>query len=524
MKAFIKKKIDFLRRHPRSDIAMVVIALAIFATIALLNAARASLWFDEAFSAYITQFNFAEIAAFTSADVHPPFYYWLLKVWEMLFGTSDLAIRSMSVFFGGVVIVLSYLLTRRLFGRLSAGVSLVFLALSPMLIRYSDEARMYTVAAAIILLATYVLVKATESNKRRYWVIYGLLVGLGMWTHYFTAVAWLTHWVWRAIVTRRGTTKWKNFWPKFFTKNWIVAYVVAIAVFIPWLPFMALQLGTIQGVGFWISSVTADSFTNYFSNLFYYLEHDQVFGWWAFLLWAVIIGLVIVARKTFKVLGRQDKINYLLTTVLASAPVVILFVMSLPPLRSSFVERYLLIAVIGFAMFAAVTLVVGTRNWRPWARVIPVVLIAGMMIFGITNVYYYGNYNKNTNMHVLTGEVVQAIAKKAAPGEPIVADSPWTFYEAIAYTSADHPVYFIDKNTDYIYGSLDMLEKRDQHKIKDLESFKRAHPIIWYIGTTTAEDVPPFESDWKKLTTVSVYDSIDNKTEFRATQYQVSAE
>ncbi|MBX9721681.1 MAG: glycosyltransferase family 39 protein, partial [Candidatus Obscuribacterales bacterium] len=151
MKNFIRKKIDFVRSHPRLDILFVLIGLGIFATISFFNMTNSSIWFDEAFSAYIAQFNFAEIAAFTATDVHPPFYYWVLKVWTLLFGTSEVAFRSMSLLFGAGAIAAGYILARRFFGRLVAGVSLIFLVLSPMLIRYSDEARMYTLAVFIIL-------------------------------------------------------------------------------------------------------------------------------------------------------------------------------------------------------------------------------------------------------------------------------------------------------------------------------------------------------------------------------------
>jgi mannosyltransferase len=521
MKDLFKKKIDYLKSHPRVDIAFVVIGLAVFATITLLNIHNSSIWFDEAFSAYLVQFSFADIAHYTSTDVHPPFYYWVLKVWTMLFGTDEFGLRSMSVLFGAGAITMAYLLARRFFGRLVGGVSLLFLIVSPMLIRYSDEARMYTLAAAIILLATYVLVKATESNKRRYWVIYGILVTLGMWTHYFAALAWIAHWIWRAFVVRKSTTKPKLFWSKFFTKDWIIAHVIAIGLFLPWLPFMALQLSSIQGTGFWIGPVSVDSFPNYFTNLFYYLEHGQTQGWWALILGIVLIGLAALAVRTYRSFNKTDKKHYLLVAALSFLPVLTLFVLSLPPIRSSFVERYLLPAIIGFAIFAAVTIVVGTQKWRPILRVGSILLIVGMMVFGIVNVYHYGNYNKNSNIHVQTRQLVEKIRADAQPGEPIVANSPWVFYEAVAYSTDEHPVYFIDKEVDYIYGSLEMLKSTDMHKIKDLEAFSQQHPVVWYIGFSNG-DIEPASSSWKPLRYISVTSPVDGTTVYRGAAFQTN--
>ena len=183
----MKKKIQslstYIKAHPKIDLIILGFGLAIFIAITLANVSRASIWFDEAFSAYIVQFSFWDIARYTATDVHPPFYYWLLKIWSSMFGTTELAYRSLSILFGAGAISSAFFLTRKLFGRKTAWVSLLFLAISPMLIRYSDEARMYTLASLIVLSATYVLLRAKETQKKSTWIWYGVLVSLGMWTH-----------------------------------------------------------------------------------------------------------------------------------------------------------------------------------------------------------------------------------------------------------------------------------------------------------------------------------------------------
>ncbi len=189
MKKIFTSISTYIKKHPKIDIAILVTGLVIFATIALINAPRASIWFDEAFSTYIAQFSFLDIARYTASDVHPPLYYWALKAWSELFGTTELAYRSLSILFGAAAISTAFVLARKFFGRKVAWLSLLFLVISPMLIRYSDEARMYTMAAFIVMLATYFMVKATETNKTKYWIWYGVMVSLGMWTHYFTAFA-----------------------------------------------------------------------------------------------------------------------------------------------------------------------------------------------------------------------------------------------------------------------------------------------------------------------------------------------
>lgn len=522
MKTFLRKIITFIKAHPKLDILALILGLAVFLTITLINAPRASIWFDEAFSAYISQFSFWDIARYTASDVHPPVYYWILKLWSGLFGTTDLAYRSLSIVFGAGAITTAFFLTRKLFGRLIGWVTLLLLIISPMLIRYSDEARMYTLAALIVMAATYVLIKAEETKNRKLWILYGILVSLGMWVHYFTAFAWIAHLCWHGVqVYRKGMGR-KAFWKKLFSKEWVIAYSVAVGLFLPWLPFMALQLGIVQGAGFWIGPVSVNTPANYFTNVFYYLEHDQVEGWFALALISVLVLLVLLLPKVYKTLKGAQRNSFLLISILAWVPPILLFLVSMPPLRSSFVERYLLPAIIAFTIFMAVVLVTGTRRWKPVLRAVPILVVVAMMIFGITNVYKYGNYNKNTNYHIFTRQVIEQIRDKAQPGEPIVAQTPWIFYEAIPYATPDHPVYFIDATADYKYGSLAMLKDNDMHKIKDINAFEKAHSTIWFIGQNETGDIPPYQPSWKPLQTVSVQDNITGNTIYRATEYKVN--
>lgn len=522
MKNTFKKIGVYIRQHPKIDLIILGIGLTIFLVVALLNAPRAAIWFDEAFSAYIIQFSYWDIARYTAVDVHPPVYYWILKAWSSLFGTTELALRSLSVVFGAGIIGVSFFLTRKLFGRASAWLTVLLLSVSPMLIRYSDEARMYSLAALIVMVATYVLIKAKANNSRKNWIIYALLVSLGMWTHYFTALAWVAHWVWWVAQKWTKNQSLKKNLKAVFSKEWFLAYVLAVVLFIPWLIVMIRQLGVVQSGGFWIGPVGVNTVNNYFTNIFYYLEHGQVRSWLALLLLSVLAILVVNIPKAYRTLKNKQKPGFWLIALLAWVPPVLLFVASMPPLRSSFVERYLVPAVVAATIFGAVVIVYGTQKWKFVWRVALVITIVAMMITGITNVYKYGNYNKNTNTNIQTRDAVQAAQAAAGPGVPIIASSPWLFYEAAPYATSEHPIYFIDEDTDYIFGSLEMLNDNDRNKIKDLNAFERQHPIIWYLGMGDADSVTGYRSDWEPLRTVGPTDQYTGKTIYKATEFRVN--
>jgi mannosyltransferase len=511
---------SFFQSRPRTDYIFVAIALVLLVGLALWNIAGPSIWFDEAFGAYLIHYNFIDIARYTATDVHPPMFYWLLKIWTAVFGHTELGLRSMSVFFGVVAAVFGYVLVRRKFGRRAAIVGLFILVLSPLFIRYSQEARMYTLAAAIVLSATYVMLRALESKVQKLWVLYGILISLGMWTHYFTILAWLAHWVWRYVITRQTGVRGKALARKFFDKHWLTAYIVAVGLFLPWLPAMVIQLADVQTNGFWIQPVGVDTVTSYFGSLTYFLEHDHVTGWLAAVLIAMGILITCLVVRAYHDGNRVFKHNYLLLICLSAVPPILLFIASLPPLTSSFVERYVLPAVAASAFFMGVTLVYGLRKTRLWKQLSIYGVIASMLVFGISQMYYYGNYNKNSRTDIQTKQLVKQAVALSAPGEPIIVASPWSFYEAIFYNSDEHPIYFVDASTNYAFGSLDMLKYSDSHKIKDLDAFTRAHPTVWYIGYFEGNLTPP-KSSWKKINTISVTSRIDGKNVFKGAEYQI---
>ncbi|MBC7565210.1 glycosyltransferase family 39 protein [Candidatus Saccharibacteria bacterium] len=512
----------FFQARLRTDYIFVAIALLLMLGLAFWNIAGPSIWFDEAFGAYLIHFNFLDIAKYTATDVHPPMFYWFLKIWTAIFGNTELGLRSMSVFFAAVAAVFGYLLTRRLFGRRAAITGIFILALSPLFIRYSQEARMYTMATAIVLSATYVMVRALEAKVkgRKLWVLYGVLVSLGMWTHYFTVLAWLAHWVWRYITIRSAGVRRKELRQKFFSKNWLTAYIIAVALYLPWLPAMATQLVVVQSEGFWIRPVGVDAVSGYFGTLVFFLEHDHVTGWLSAALVAMGVVTTVLAVRSYRSGNETFKRNYLLLLCLSAVSPILLFIASLPPLTSSFVERYVLPAAAASAFFMGVTLVYGLAKTKIWKQLVIYAVILTMLIFGISQMYYYGNYNKNSRTDIKTKQLVQQVIEKSEVGEPIIVASPWVFYEAVFYNSTEHPIYFIDADTSYDFGSLDMLKYSDEHKIKDLDAFTKVHPVIWYIGYFEGDVIPPKDS-WKPIDTASETSQIDGKTVYKGVEYTI---
>lgn len=129
--------------------------------------ASRSLWLDETYSAWFSSLALVEL--WTSVplyETHPPMYYTLLKAWSALFGTTEPALRSLSVAASVVSVMLLAASARLLkLGGLAQCVALLgalFLAMNPGSIEYAQQARPYalqTVAASIAVLCSLALLR-----------------------------------------------------------------------------------------------------------------------------------------------------------------------------------------------------------------------------------------------------------------------------------------------------------------------------------------------------------------------------
>lgn len=503
------------------DVLALGAAITVYVALAASTLTKFSIWFDEAFGSYLIRFDIAALTRYTANDVHPPFYYWLLKVWSLAFGNTEAGIRSMSIFFAAVTIIFVFLLVLRLFGRRAAYVSLGLLVITPFFVRYGQEARMYTLLTAIVVAATYVLTYATETKKRWAWITYGVLLALGMLTQYFAALAWAAHFVWRFITVRRPGMSLRASLKKVFDKQLIIAYGVAAALFCFWLPFLVIQFLTVQGHGFWIKPVTTATLPDYLTNVLLFTDSSGSPSWLAVALYSLIGIFVFLAYKLFGTLQGRAKSNYLLLLCIVVVPPAILLLLSMPPLRPAFVDRYLMVSALFLPIFMAVTLVLSRGIIGSKTKVAIGAVIVAMMVVGLFNQAVTGNYNKSSGQSNNTRQLLEAVRAKADSGVPVLTTTPWIFYEASIYDTPDSPIYYVDETTQYKYGSLTALAENEIHKIRDLDAFTSEHQELWVIGNLRDTAPRPLRESWTEQESIVINDDVTKKPLFRATRFSV---
>ncbi|MEI6831368.1 MAG: glycosyltransferase family 39 protein [Candidatus Omnitrophota bacterium] len=133
-----------------------------------------SLWYDEACSLNLAAYNWMDIFFSHNVITHipRPFYFILLKLWVGLFGYTEIAVRSLSVIFGILSIILIYKLARILFGVSAGLISAFILSISPYNIYYSQQVRYYTLFLFLCLLSMVIFVKLIRNNNLSLRVMY----------------------------------------------------------------------------------------------------------------------------------------------------------------------------------------------------------------------------------------------------------------------------------------------------------------------------------------------------------------
>ena len=484
--------------------------LAGFLAATLPTLGSASIWFDEAFSRHIIRFDFGRIWHFTSLDVHPPFYYFCLKVWSMIFGASDFSIRALSVAFGLATLIALYFLIKRLYNSKAALLSVFFVAFSPLFIKYSQEARMYTLVAllAIVSIRAYyeAFVAANSQKKQTTWRrLYILFIALGMWTQYLSALTVLALWAFRLyqVIKKqpKSKRKFKLVTKSYFSDKWLVTHLWAALWFLPWIPFFLTQAIQVKS-GFWIPPTSFVTIPNFITQTLLFKDAGSIDGWTASLVSIVVFFVIWAIIYIFR--HKKDKTDRLKLLLFAYVgPVVILFLFSLPPFSSIFVNRYLLTSAILLSTTFGIILNIIYKSDKKLAISMAILMIA-MQIMGTSNVYQTGGGNN------ITRQVIEQTKPKMKAGEPIITEANsangWIFYEAAQYTTSDNPIYFVDSSADYHLGSMKMLEEDDTFKIKDLEEFSKQHKTVWLLSRPGNKIQEPLLSSWQLVEEI-IYDS-----------------
>jgi mannosyltransferase len=195
-----------------------------------------SIWLDEAFSVALAKMTLPQMVQAAAPDVHPPLYYFLLHYWIIVFGTSESAVRLLSVLFGVLAIPMIYVVGRQLFNKQVGLVAALILALSSFNIYYSQETRMYSLMVLLALLSMYFFWRFLQQSNLVSSVGYVLSTGLLVYTHYygwFVVIAQNIYVVTLLLLSKHRAYR---------LRDWAVLQAIVVALFVPWMVVLVNQI------------------------------------------------------------------------------------------------------------------------------------------------------------------------------------------------------------------------------------------------------------------------------------------
>jgi hypothetical protein len=193
------------------------------------------LWLDEVSTLHRATIGFSAMVTESLHSKHYPTYFTLIWLVTKLGGASTLVLRLPSAVFGAVTASL-VVATGREADKPRTGVAAgLLLAFSPFDVQYGQEARSYTLVAALILVALWGLVRLArqatarepEPGGRGAWVAYGggTLVALCVLN---VSIPWLV-----ASNIAAGAIAWRSRERRVFLRRWAVTQAVILALWLP---------------------------------------------------------------------------------------------------------------------------------------------------------------------------------------------------------------------------------------------------------------------------------------------------
>lgn len=351
-------------------------AILVFATVLrVVPLGNQYFWYDEQYTQNAVSMPLSTMFETLISDVHPPLYYVLVKGWAAVLGTGETALRSFSVLFGVLTVALAFVAMRMWHRRstVPALVAAFVIAINPFLINYSMEARMYSLLAFLLLLATVLLIRSWEHSTVGLRIAYSITLLLIVLTHNFGLIFALVFFAidaWHAIKTG-----------KMSVPRWLLSgYGIVVLGFGSWFPFFIYQITSRLSLG-WVPFAPFTAMATTLHILLLGAPSNVVgvprpleyrLSW----LSVDVMSLVLVASALLVLFSITRKrlwdMRLLLITSLAFVP--ILFTWGLQLLGTQlYVERYL----IGCSVFIALFFV-----WA-LARISPRILIVALVLYSI---------------------------------------------------------------------------------------------------------------------------------------------
>ena len=229
---------------------------------------HSNMWFDESYSVSIADKSFSQIWSIGKNDVHPVFYYWILHIINLIFGSNVLIYRLFSTLCISILGILGFTHIRKDFGEKTGILFSFFAFFFPINVVYAGEIRMYPLAMLLVTLMAiyaYRIYKNKENKNIKNWILFAIFSLASAYTHYYALMAAGIINIMLFVRFIIDAKKEKKF--TYNLKVFLLQAVIQILLYLPWILALLLQMGQVHN-GFWIGITFPDFFVEFFTFQF----------------------------------------------------------------------------------------------------------------------------------------------------------------------------------------------------------------------------------------------------------------
>jgi len=146
-----------------------------------------SIWLDEAATITFTKLSLSDYWNLlnTLGEVHPPLFYLFEKL-ILPFGETEFLFRLIPAIFGTITIPVFYLIGKELVDEYVGITMAVLLTFSTFGVRYSQDARMYSMLLFFTSMSLLIYLKGLKRNNFYVWSLYGATSAVAIWTQFYS--------------------------------------------------------------------------------------------------------------------------------------------------------------------------------------------------------------------------------------------------------------------------------------------------------------------------------------------------
>lgn len=425
------------------------------------------IWYDESFSILFAEKGPSAILSGTlienqnasSAEEHPPLYYFILWAWFNITNVSITTARFFSILFSLASLVIIYLITNHVFNSKTALIASFIFAILPFQIHYAQEIRMYAMLSFWLLLATLSFLKAKENNK--WWVLFSISCSLAQYTHNLAAIYLIP-----LSLTPILYKDWKTL------RNLILASLASLTLYLPWLIHLPAQLSKVN-TNYWVEKPGIEKI---FTLILFYIPHLPlpnlllVFG----LLFAVLI-ITLAFFQTY--LGLKNKIpnanHGLWLAYLSFFPPLLLWIIS--QFVPVYIERALLPSHAIFCIWLAWSL---TETKAPKL----IQSFATIMILACSAIGFSQHLNYKGFPYGEFNEINLSVEKRLETGDLVLHSSKLSYLPAFYFDYSLPQGFIIDPpNTNIDTLALATREILELTEFESIEKATENKTRIWFV-------------------------------------------